>query len=242
MSSTIGKIYNRIYNTICGFENTVNIFHYQYLSTYKLHKDLKQRLEQISAKNILDIGCGSKPYKKFFKSIEFYIGVDLYQSGVVDVVLDDPNILPFENEIFDFVLSTQVFEHVKNLDLLTEVNRVMRKDSKFLITVPFLYHIHDTHDYRRFTELGLFNILNNYGFKNIKIIKEGGVGSTIAIAILSFLDSIMNKNKFTRILKAILLPLWIVLCFCINIVGLCLDKIDSTGLYYNNLLAVCEKS
>jgi SAM-dependent methyltransferase len=240
--SRIGDLYDSVYAKICGKGTRINIFHYQYLSTYQLHADLKDVLGTVSAENVLDLGCGNKPYKDFFFSYKNYIGADIYSGRDVDVILDDSTKLPFENEIFDFVLSTQVFEHVEDLTLLSEVHRVLKKDGVFLISVPFLYHIHDRHDYRRFTSLGLHNTLSKYGFTDIQIRKEGGIGSTLSILFLSFIESKLNQNRVTRMIKGVMLPFWISFSFLVNILGLLLDKVDQTGNYYNNLLAVVKKS
>ena len=239
--SRLGILYDYIYTKICGKGTNINIFHYQYLSTYKLHSDLRNILGLVSADNVLDLGCGNKPYKKFFSSYKKYIGVDIYSGKYVDVVLTDSNKLPFKDNMFDFILSTQVFEHVEDLGLLSEVHRTLKNGGVFLISVPFLYHIHDHHDYRRFTKLELHNILLKYGFTDIEIREEGGIGSTLSILLLSFIEFQLNSNKVTRIIKGIILPFWISFSFLINIFGLLLDKFDYTGCYYNNLLAIGTK-
>ncbi len=238
MGSIAGTIYTKLYSKICGAKSNVNISHFQYLATYKLVNGMKNILVDITTKNVLDLGCGTKPYQKLFSNIEKYTGIDLYQSGVVDYVFQ----LPFDNEAFDFVISSQVFEHVDNLYLLHEINRVMKKDSYFLISVPFLYHIHDKHDYRRFAESGLSKLLLEHNFSDIRIIQEGGIGSTVGILVLSFIESTMNKNRLTRITKAMLLPVWLIASLVINILGVFIDELDNTNCYYNNLVAVCKKS
>ncbi len=240
--SKLGDLYNSIYTKICGKDTDINILHYQYLSTYKLHSDLKEILGSVSAENILDLGCGDKPYKKFVLSFNKYIGADIYSGKYVDVVLDNPTSLPFEDNKFDFILSTQVFEHVEDLKLLSQVHRVLKRDGRFLISVPFLYHIHDQYDYRRFTKLGLNNILLKHGFEVIEIRKEGGIGSTLSIMFLSFIESKLNSNKVTRLAKGVILPFWICFSLFVNVFGLLLDKFDKNSNYYNNLLAVVKKS
>ncbi len=240
MSSKIGKIYETLYTHICGHDTKTNILHFQYLATYQLHKHLKKILRKFAPSSILDLGCGTKPYKKYFRATKNYIGADLYQNGTVDVLLTAPDTLPFKDKQFDFILSTQVFEHVENLDLLYDVNRVLQKNGTFLISVPFLYHVHDKHDYRRFTKKGLEATLKKYGFKKIIISTQGGIGSTLGILILSFMDSLLNKNRFSRLFKGLILPFWILLSLVINILMILIDKLDNTGNYYNNILAVCE--
>ena len=45
--------------------------------------------------------------------------------------------LPFANDSFDFVISFQVIEHIKqDLELVREVKRVLRPGGKFIVTTP----------------------------------------------------------------------------------------------------------
>jgi SAM-dependent methyltransferase len=46
--------------------------------------------------------------------------------------------LPFDNETFDYVISSEVFEHVMDpLKGFTEVNRVLKKGGYHIFTIPF---------------------------------------------------------------------------------------------------------
>jgi ubiquinone/menaquinone biosynthesis C-methylase UbiE len=48
------------------------------------------------------------------------------------------NYLPFPDKCFDYVLSTEVFEHIETPQLaLKEVKRVSKKDAYLIISVPF---------------------------------------------------------------------------------------------------------
>jgi hypothetical protein len=66
---------------------------------------------------LLDFGCVSKTYKKYFSHTDAYIGLDIEQSGhlhtneQIDVFYDGKKI-PFEENYFDSVFSSEVFEHV----------------------------------------------------------------------------------------------------------------------------------
>lgn len=80
---------------------------------------------------VLDFGCGQKPYESLFDCTE-YIGIDTENSGhgwedkSKPDFFYDGKILPFDGEIFDIVLSTQVFEHVQYLDdSMREIRRIL---------------------------------------------------------------------------------------------------------------------
>ena len=92
----------------------------------------------------LDVGCGLKPFSSSFHHTH-YTGIDIEVSGrsadmkVPDKYFDGINI-PYEDNMFDGVLCTQVLEHVENLDLLlAECNRVIKLGGHFVVSVPFLY-------------------------------------------------------------------------------------------------------
>ena len=88
-----------------------------FISRRGLSEEIKKNTKYING-NVIDIGCGSKPYKNFFK-FNKYIGVDLRKNNKkhfdeVDIIFDGKK-LPFENAIFDSFICSQVFEHVFNL-------------------------------------------------------------------------------------------------------------------------------
>ena len=57
---------------------------------------------------------------------------------------------------FDVVLCTQVIEHVTDIrNFCEEIYRVLAPGGALLLSVAFLYPIHDIHDYRRLTQAGV---------------------------------------------------------------------------------------
>ena len=114
---------------------------------------------------MLDFGCGSKPYRELF-TVDKYIGLDVVESGhehvgeSIDVFYDGKRI-PFEDGFFDSVFSSEVFEHVFNLDeILIELNRVLKSGGTMLITVPFVWEEHEApYDFARYTSFGIKYLL-----------------------------------------------------------------------------------
>ena len=121
--------------------------------------------------DILDIGCGSKPYEKIFKKKEKYIGIDIkdsshnHKNSKVDIYYDGRNI-PFEDNSFESVVCFEVLEHIKNPEFtLTEINRVLKGNGNLLLTMPFAWFEHELpNDYQRYTENGLKNLILKNGF------------------------------------------------------------------------------
>jgi SAM-dependent methyltransferase len=123
--------------------------------------------------SLLDIGCGSKPYRSLF-NVDAYIGLDIdsensRKRGVADQLYDGGE-FPFANDFFDSALCNQVLEHVFNPDeFLSEIGRVLKPGGKLLLTVPFVWDEHEQpYDYARYSSFGLRALLEKQGFKIIQ--------------------------------------------------------------------------
>jgi SAM-dependent methyltransferase len=119
---------------------------------------------------LLDVGCGSKPYRSLF-AVTAYIGLDIDSEltrtrGIADYLYDG-NAFPFADASFDSVLCNQVLEHVFNPDeFLGEMMRVLKPGGKLLLTVPFVWDEHEQpYDYARYSSFGLRALLEKQGFK-----------------------------------------------------------------------------
>lgn len=117
---------------------------------------------------LLDVGCGTKPYRALF-TVDEYLGLDIdsettRRQGTADVLYDG-HAFPFEAGHFDAVLCNQVLEHVFNPDeFLAEICRVLAPGGKLLLTVPFVWDEHEQPwDYARYTSFGLRAILARHG-------------------------------------------------------------------------------
>ena len=66
-----------------------------------------------------------------------YIGVDFVQGKGVDIILDDPYVLPFQDGSVDVCLSSSVFEHSEMFWLLfLEILRILKPDGLFYVNTP----------------------------------------------------------------------------------------------------------
>ena len=99
---------------------------------------------------IIDISAGNRPYKHLFqhciyKSHEFDGNNDIIDSfrGELSKNNDhdfygDINSLPIPDESFDFVLCTEVLEHVPEpIQAIKELVRICKKGGNIIITTPF---------------------------------------------------------------------------------------------------------
>lgn len=143
--------------------------------------------------NLLDIGCGDKPYFEIFKNkVNSYIGLDMEKGDVKGSALD----LPFPDEHFETVFSSQVIEHVENPFLmLREATRVLKKDGYLILTAPLFWCLHEEpRDFFRFTKYGLTYLAKEAELKIVYIKKMGNWPSTIGQMISLFLESTVNRT------------------------------------------------
>lgn len=66
-----------------------------------------------------------------------YLGVDMMEGDNVDIVVDDPYILPFEDNTIDVIVSTSCFEHCEFFWVLfLEISRVLKPGGLFYLNAP----------------------------------------------------------------------------------------------------------
>lgn len=137
----------------------------------------------LNGKLILDLGCGKKPYLQLFKEARC-IGLELPKMGFAEVY-GTALFLPFKDGVFDLVLCTQVLEHINEPEAaLNEIFRVLKTGGYLIMTVPFIWGIHDEpNDYFRFTKYGLKNLLNKAGFEIIFLEDRGNFWDVIVQCI-----------------------------------------------------------
>lgn len=190
---------------------------------------------------LLDFGCGSKPYKALF-TVSEYVGTDIEVSGhdhrheAIDVYYDGKT-LPFADESFDSVFSSEVFEHVFNLSqILGELRRVLKPGGHMLLTVPFVWDEHEIpYDFARYTSFGLKHILQEKGFVVVQEKKTTSYVSTLCQMWAAYVyQHIFPKHKILRIA---LTPLFIT---PITLCGLLLSVIlpKNMNFFHNNVMVV----
>lgn len=125
--------------------------------------------------DLLDIGCGSKPYETILgPHVRSYVGLEhpdtVHDRSKVDV-WGDASALPFANGSFDTVVLFHVIEHTEAPErVVAEVYRVLRPGGTILLAVPFLWGLHEVpRDFVRFTSFGLEHLLASGGFERVHV-------------------------------------------------------------------------
>jgi len=87
---------------------------------------------------------GQQSYKDLEIVSKFnYVGVDIVKGDNVDLIMEDPYIIPLEDNSADIVISGQAFEHIEFFWLsFLEIVRITKKGSYIIITAPSEGYVH----------------------------------------------------------------------------------------------------
>jgi SAM-dependent methyltransferase len=125
---------------------------------------------RLQGAQVLDFGCGSRPYENWFAAAGArYRGADI--DGDHEVAIRADGTLACGDAECDLVASFQVLEHVWDVTTyLREARRVLRADGSLLLSThgTWLYHPHP-HDYRRWTAEGLRREVEAQGFSLVRM-------------------------------------------------------------------------
>lgn len=215
-----------------------------YIMRKNLYRNIKKYAPLLSG-DLLDFGCGSKPYEKLFVNCSKYIGVDIENEGHshendrIEYFYDGKK-LPFSDNCFDCLFSSEVIEHIDNLsDILVELNRVLKKDGLFLLTTPFVWNENELpHDYARYTSCGLKKILSRHGFKVVRFTK-----SCNFIEILYQMKAEYFRNNISKLNNPFAdRAIQLIIISFISFKGTLLGKLfpEDKSLYGNNIV-LCKK-
>ncbi len=232
-----GSSFHRLYVAFAGRHPEMRPWHYQWLATMPLYAVLRPLLASLEG-DVLDVGCGYKPYRPWLPGARSYYGIDVCDGPEVDAIIEPGERWPTADAAYDVVLCTQVLEHVGELDhTVHEVVRALRPGGDAVFSVPFIFGEHNSpHDYRRLSRHGARRLLEDHGLEVVALHPHGAIGSTLGSIALNWTFDALPRGRRAMLVVAALLPLWALLCLLVNGAGALLDRIDRTGLYYGNVL------
>ena len=146
-----------------------------------IEHEAKQRMPFSQSMRLLEIGSWTAPGQEAIicrntigPLVGEYIGLDMRAGNGVDVVADAKNI-PFPDNHFDVIISTDCLEHVDwPRDVIREAFRVTKPGGLFYLTTVFDFEIHGyPNDYWRFTPECIKQLLQDAGFE---VLMYEGVG------------------------------------------------------------------
>ena len=132
-----------------------------------------------------------------------YIGVDFIEGKGVDIVIDDPYKLPFEDNTIDVIVSSSTFEHVEMFWLLfIEIIRVLKPNGLFYLCAPSRtgFHRFPVDCYRFFPDSG--NALANWGrrcgFNTIVIEQYTNFDDYVCVFLKDIVYLGLHPNRIIR--------------------------------------------
>ncbi len=134
---------------------------------------------------VLDAGAGNAPYRELFSHCVYRTqewSASPHTGAQQADIIGDLHDLPVQADTFDFILCTEVLEHLHDpRRALGEMRRVLRPDGELLLTVPFVHELHEEpYDFYRYTPYALRRLLEEAGLRPLSIQPLSGWWSTLA--------------------------------------------------------------
>jgi len=186
-------------------------YHYLNVTLRNAYEVLFEKvLKEKKYDKLLDYGCGAKPYETILNNyIKEQVGVDIGINNKADFLIQPGEKLPFSNNYFDVVLSSQVLEHVEEVNqYLSECNRVLKKNGLLFLSTHGTWQYHTQIDVQRWTSYGLKRLIESFGFEINDFVPILGQFALTSQLRLTFYNSV--AQYFGAIGKVILLPVSII--------------------------------
>lgn len=179
----------------------------------------------LKGKKILDIGAENSPYQDYFSEGSYYT-LDIKQNKeknidyIGDLNTGVPSII---DQDFDYILCTQVIEHVREIKkCFAEFNRILKPGGRLFLTTNFVYEEHMIpEDFFRFTSYGLRFLGESNGFKVEHLKPHGGIFQVLAYVIIRLpVATIIKRNSVCYYLYFLLFSVVIIpfnlLCYLMD--------------------------
>jgi ubiquinone/menaquinone biosynthesis C-methylase UbiE len=146
---------------------------------------------------VLDLG-GHKIQKRGFFNIENYnmrvLYLDFNEKKHPDLIAD-AEFIPIVSDNFSGVICSEMLEHTYNpKHILKEIYRVLNFNGILLATIPFLYRIHaDPSDYGRFTDQYWHRALQEVGYRDIFIERQGSFYSVFVDMCKQYINELCAR-------------------------------------------------
>lgn len=197
--------------------------------------------------SILDAGAGELKYKAYFSHCK-YVSQDLC---IGDAVWCFENIdikssvyeIPVKDKSFDFILCTQVLEHLEFPEkAFEEFSRILKEGGKLLLTVPLGSGEHQIpHDYFRFTRYALAGLGKRHRLELTSIEPHGGVFMNLRYVMDAAISTLI-PFKGNAVVRYVWFILYLPFGFILNIAFYLLDFLDSNKVYTLNYNCVYHKT
>lgn len=157
---------------------------------------------------VLDIGAGQTPYRQAFAHTQ-YVTQDLAQTpdfeyGKIDIISDIANI-PLPDASQDYILCTEVFEHIPEpIKALKEISRLLKPGGRLIFSAPLASGQHQApyHFYGGYTRYWYQKFFTESDLALLSLVPNGGLNAhTIEMLWRSqpqIVGSLMSGNLVSR--------------------------------------------
>lgn len=187
---------------------------------------------------VFDLGCGRKPYANLLSPYaNRYLTFDysIRDPSKPPQAIMDAHSLGLAEATADTVVLTEVLEHLPNpKQAIREICRVLKPGGIFLLTTPFIWHVHEApHDYYRYTRFGLSYLLESEGFEVTEVKETSGFIATFFQLLCYFLLNVRLGGFGIVVFKPVI---WFLQRF-----AYVLNKLDTTTNLTMSYVVVARK-
>lgn len=168
-----------------------------------MRRTVRRWLEQAAPSGVVvEIGAGTafmRPVIMRAMPGAHYVSTDIAPTENTNLVVDACD-LPLADRSVDVILALEVLEHIPTPErLVEEAARVLVPGGRLILTVPFMFGVHDFRDYYRFTPLGLETMVQRHGLTLREVKLRGGafVAASSLIRTL-ILNAIVGRPRNWR--------------------------------------------
>jgi SAM-dependent methyltransferase len=133
-----------------------------------------------AGRSCLDVGCGGQPLRSRLTELGFdYVSFDIAQNtaGTVDLIgaIDGELPAPLRGSSFDFIVCTEVLEHVADWsEAFANLAALLKPKGRLLITCPHIWVPHEEpRDFYRPTNWGLLYHAQRVGLHPVEVTRLG---------------------------------------------------------------------
>lgn len=210
---------------------------------YKTKEFVVELSRMARGKKVLDAGAGDCPYRQYFKN-STYISQDIcdkddkFEYKFIDIKSEIYKI-PVKGSEFDFILCTDVLEHLRYPDkAFKEFCRILRKGGQLWLTSPYGGAEHEApYNYFLFTRYALKALGEENNFRVIKIDPLGGRFISLAVNLKNLLPGLTENPTIYLLVNIVQFPLMASASLILYI----LDKLDKVKNWPPGYLAIYEK-
>lgn len=205
-----------------------------------VQRQLRHFAEQYFSGQLIDIGCGIKPYQDLVKPyVEEHIGVDheasFHDASNVDI-FGTAYEIPVASDVYDSALCSAVLEHLEEPEqAIRECHRVLKPGGYAIYSIPFIWHVHEApRDFYRYSKYGIRYLFEKAGFEIVELKALSGFWVTFGQLFVYNLYR-LNRGplRWFRII--------VVLGLLIQGLAYLLDKIDRTERWTWMYMVVARK-